>query len=266
MAPRAAETRKEKKKTLNSFFKIIIVIIIICRFNLVKFQSICTCEQERVHGNKGPTLHPEGKKLFSYLFEFKKKKKVTGRYIMLLHLMGAFIKRRGLRRNEKGGGEAERVTFQRVSQIKKKKEWMRKKTKRGSRYRIPFLLVRQINKREMMKEKEEEEEKKRSGWDIYEMMMAMMMMATGGLSAFWLLYIPWDAHHPSSKRRSPFIRSFFIIIIFFFLIHPQQPAKMNWEWKGDAGELPFLLFLLRPQIQMRAEGHWLTERSFILGA
>lgn len=69
--------------------------------------------------------------------------------LLLLRLMDAFIKRLG--RNEKGKRNVCNISADETN----------KKQKRGSRYRIPFLLVRQINKREMMKEKEKKENNKK---------------------------------------------------------------------------------------------------------
>jgi hypothetical protein len=83
------------------------------------------------------------------LFEFQKKRREKwsgGRYmLLLLRLMDAFIKRLGLRHEWKG--EAERVQHF--------GGWDKQKTKKEDQdIGSPFLLVRQINKREMMKEKE----------------------------------------------------------------------------------------------------------------
>jgi hypothetical protein len=105
------------------------------------------------------------------LFELKKKRREKwsgGRYmLLLLRLMDAFIKRlRSPAGIKRGSGTC--ATFQRMRQTKNKKE--------DQDIGSPFLLVRQINKREMMKEKEKRKDIR------YKMMMMMTTLEACQLS------------------------------------------------------------------------------------
>lgn len=116
--------------------------------------------------------------------------------LLLLRLMDVFIKRLRSRAGMKrGSGTC--ATFQRMRQTKNKKE--------DQDIGSSFLLVGQINTREMMKEKEKRKRNIKEDDDDDD---------AGGLSAFWLLYMNTlgcpTIHHPSGALllySAPFFHS-----------------------------------------------------------
>ncbi len=173
--------------------------VFICRFNLVKFNRLGTCEQRRVHATRSDIqkkLKEIKQKVVSLWIFKKKKRKVVG---WALRLMDAFIKRLGLRQEWKG--EAERV--QHFS------GWDKQKTKKEDQdIGSPFLLVRQINKREMMKEKEKKNDIRWWWWWRWRLVSFLAPLYGYPLgcptihhpSGALLLYSPRFFHSPNSSQ------------------------------------------------------------------